>query len=181
MDAFPSARLALHGGGWVGYTGLGRRYATAIHLSFKPGPGRWVVDGVWFADFRVTARNLRDLPLGQVEAWVNQLAQQGLHELIGLELSDPVQLELPDPVQEFAVEGQAVLVDKLPDAPSKGAKPEAFYREVARIYARAALASPRPAAEMAEGWGVPLTSVHRWVRVARERGHLPPTEKGRKA
>jgi hypothetical protein len=166
------ARLAFEGEGWVGYTAPSQRYATRIHVSFKPGPGRWIVDVVEFKNFRVTARDLRDLPLGKIESWVNQLAQQGLADVINAKLSDVVQ---------FGVEGQAVWVDKLPPAPAEGAKPDDFYREVGRIYGKAALVSPRPAAEMAEAWDVPLSSVHRWVRVARRRGHLPPTEKGRKA
>jgi hypothetical protein len=171
-NARTRARLHFEGEGWVGYTHPGKRYATRIHVSFKPGPGRWVVDGVQFADWRVTARDLRDLPLGKIEAWVNQLAQQGL--------VDPVNAKLSDAVQ-FGVEGQAVWVDKLPSAPASGAKPDEFYRRIGEIYGKAALVSPRPAAELAEAWDVPLSSVHRWVRVARRRGHLPPTEKGRKA
>jgi hypothetical protein len=167
-----NAKLDFEGDGWVGYTPPGQRYGTRIHVSFKPGPGRWVVDGVQFAGFRITARDLRDLPLGNIEAWVNQLVQQGL--------VDPVQAKLSDAVQ-FGIEGQAVWVDALPDAPTKGSKPDEFYRRIGEIYGKAALVSPRPAAELAKAWDVPLTSVHRWVRVARGRGYLPPTEKGRKA
>jgi hypothetical protein len=165
-------KLVFEGDGWVGYTGPNQHFATRIHLSYKPTPARWVVDEVRFADFRVTARMLRDLPLGMIESWVNQLAQQGLADVISAKLSDAVQ---------FGVEGRAVWVDKLPPAPASGAKPDEFYRRVGEIYAKAALVSPRPAAELAEAWDVPLSSVHRWVRVARRRGHLPPTEKGRKA
>jgi hypothetical protein len=168
------ASLAFEGDGWVGYTPPGKRYGTRIHLSFKPGPGRWVVDVVEFKDFRVTARALRDLPLGKIEAWVNQLAQQGLVDPIEAKLSDAVQFG-------DSIEGLVSWIDALPDAPASGAKPDEFYRRIGEIYGKAALASPRPAAEMAEAWDVPLSSVHRWVRVARARGYLPPTEKGRKA
>jgi hypothetical protein len=167
----PRASLGFEGDGWVGYTPPGQRYGTRVRLSYNPTLGRWVVVEVHFMNFRVTARMLRELPLGKIESWVNQLVQQGL--------VDPIQAKLSDAVQ-FGVEGQAVWVDALPDAPAKGAKPDQFYRRIAEIYGKAALVSPRPAAEMAEAWEVPLTSVHRWVRVARERGYLPPTEKGRK-
>lgn len=165
------AGLDYRGEGWIAYTPPGQRFATRVHFSFKPGPGRWIVDQVLFSNFRVTARDLRDLPLGKIEAWVNQLAQQGL--------ADPDKTKLSDTVQ-FGIEGQAVWVDALPDAPTSGAKPDEFYRRIAEIYGKAALVSPRPAAELAEAWEVPLSSVHRWVRVARRRGYLPPTEKGRK-
>jgi hypothetical protein len=168
------ARLDFEGDGWVGYTPPGQRYAQRIRLSFNPSAGRWVVVVVHFEYFRITARMLRDLPLGKIEAWVNQLAQQGLVD----PAADPAKLS--DTVQ-FAVEGTALWVDALPDAPAKGAKPDEFYRRIGEIYGKAALASPRPAAELAAAWEVPLTTVHRWVRVARSRGYLPPTEKGRKA
>jgi hypothetical protein len=169
-----NAKLDFEGDGWVGYTHPGKRYGTRIHVSFKPGPGRWIVDGVQFADFRVTARDLRDLPLGKIEAWINQLAQQGL--------VDPaaVPAKLSDTVAFAITGGTATWVPKPPPAPAKGAKPDEFYRRIGEIYGKAALVSPRPAADLAEAWEVPLTSVHRWVRVARGRGYLPPTEKGRK-
>jgi hypothetical protein len=173
MDSEHSSRARLHfeGGGRVAYTAPGQRYATGIHVSYKPGPGRWVVDVVHFAGFRVTARDLRDLPLGQIEAWVNQLAQQGLHDAIDAELSEPM---------GFAVSGDAVMVDKLPPTPATGAKGDEFYRRVAEIYSKAALVSTRPAAELAEAWGVPVTTVHGWVKRARLRGYLPPGESGRR-
>jgi hypothetical protein len=172
MDAsHTSARLAFEGDGWVGYTPPGQRYAVRVHVSHKPGPGRWVVDAVQFADFRVTARDLRDFPLGKVEAWVNQLAQQGLVDVLNAKMSDTVQ---------FAVEGEATWVPKLPAAPARGAKGDDFYRFVGEVYGKAAVVSTRPAAELAKAWEVPVTTVHRWIREARRRGHLPPAEPGRR-
>jgi hypothetical protein len=172
MDAsHTNARLAFEGGGWVAYTPPNQRYATRIHVSYKPTPGRWVVDEVQFRNFRVTARDLRDFPLGKIEVWVNQLAQQGLADVISAKLSDTVQ---------FGVEGQAVWVDKLPPTPARGAKGDEFYRFVGEVYAKAALVSTRPAAELAEAWDKPITTVHRWTREARRRGHLPPAEPGRR-
>ena len=168
------ARLDFEGDGWVGYTPPGQRYAQRIRLAFNPSVGRWVVVAVHFEYFRITARMLRDLPLGKIEGWVNQLAQQGLVDPASAKLSDAVQFGDP-------VEGLVSWIGQLPAAPASGAKPDEFYRRIAEIYAKAALASPRPAAELAEAWEVPLSSVHRWVRVARRRGYLPPTEKGRKA
>jgi hypothetical protein len=165
------AGLSFEPDGWVGYTAPGKHFGTRIHLSYKPGPDRWVVEEVRFADFSVTARDLRHLPLGKIEVWVNTLVRQGL--------VDPVSAKLSDAVQ-FGHLGETLWVDKLPPAPAKGAKPDEFYQRVAEIYAKAAQASTRPAAELAEAWDVPITSVHRWVRVARGRGHLPPGESGRR-
>jgi hypothetical protein len=168
-----NASLAFEGDGYVGYTPPGQRYGTRIHLSHKPGPDRWVVDEVLFRGFRVTARDLHSLPLGKIEAWVNLLVQQGFVDVLTAKLSDAVQFGDP-------VEGLVSWVDQLPPAPASGAKGDEFYRRVAEIYAKAAAASTRPAAELAEAWGKPTTTVHRWIREARRRGHLPPAEQGRR-
>jgi len=169
-----NAKLNLEGGGSVAYTPADQRYAIRIHLEWKPTPGRWVVDEVLFRNFRVTASDLRDLPIGQIETWLNVMAQQGLIDLSKGEQTDTV--DFGDPA-----EGRISWIPQPPPAPVEGAKGDAFYRRIGEIYAKAALASPRPAAELADAWDVPLSTVHRWVRVARRRGHLPPTEKGRKA
>lgn len=172
MDAsHTNAKLAFEGDGWVGYTAPGKHFGTRIHLSLKPGPGRWVVDQVQFADFRVTARDLRDFPLGKIEAWVNQLVQQGLVDVINAKLSDAVQ---------FGITGEtATYAPKLQD-PGGHPKPDEFYRWIGEVYGKAAIVSTRPAAELAEVWEVPVTTVHRWTREARRRGHLPPAEPGRR-
>lgn len=54
-----------------------------------------------------------------------------------------------------------------------------FYRLVATHYRWHAAVSKRPAARMAEAGGVPVSTVHRWIREARSRGHLPPGHQGR--
>jgi hypothetical protein len=167
-----SARLHFEGDGWIAYTLPNRRFAVRIHVGYKPTPDRWVIDEVRFADFRVTARDLRDFPLGPVEVWVNQLAQQGLVDMIEGKTSDTVQ---------FAVSGSPTLawVPKLQD-PGGHPKPDEFYRFIGEVYGKAAAVSTRPAAELAVVWEVPVTTVHRWVRVARSRGYLPAGEAGRR-
>jgi hypothetical protein len=167
-----NARLHFEGDGWVGCTLPGKRYATRVHVSFKPGPGRWIVDGVQFADWRVTARDLRNFPLGKIEVWINQLAQQGR--------VDPVEARLSDAVAFGITAGSATWVDKLPEAPATGAKPDEFYRRVGEIYGKAAVVSTQPAKDLAVAWELPTTTVHRWIREARRRGHLPPAEQGRR-
>jgi hypothetical protein len=174
MDAsHTSARLAFEGDGWVAYTPPNQRYAVRIHVSFKPGPGRWVIDEIRYALPRITARELRDLPLGQIEVWVNELVQQGFVDVLQAKLSDAVQFGNPPA-------GVLTWVDKLPAAPAKGAKGDEFYRRIGEVYGKAAVASTRPAADLAKVWEVPVTTVHRWVREARRRGHLPPAEPGRR-
>ena len=60
-----------------------------------------------------------------------------------------------------------------------GTDPEGFSRRVAQAYREAVRASPHtPAKAMADEAGVPVTTVHRWVRDARRLGLLTPTRKG---
>jgi hypothetical protein len=176
MDASSAnPRLDFEGEGWVAYTPPNQRYATRVHVSYKPTPDRWIVDEVHFRNFRVTARDLRDFPLGKIEVWVNQLARQGLVDKI-----DAERPELSDTPQFAITEGTATWAPKLPPAPAKGPKGDGFYRFVGEVYGKAATVSTRPAAELAKAWEVPVTTVHRWVREARRRGHLPPAEPGRR-
>lgn len=173
MDASRgNPRLHFEGEGWVAYTAPNKRFATRLHVSYKPTPDRWVIDAVQFADFRITARDLRDFPLHKVELWINQLVQQGAVDVLNAKLSDNV---------AFAItEGTATWAPKLPPAPAKGPKGDDFYRFIGEVYGKAATVSTRPAAELAKLWEVPVTTVHRWIREARRRGYLPPAEPGRR-
>jgi hypothetical protein len=58
-------------------------------------------------------------------------------------------------------------------------RPDAFYRDVADTYLDLAQASPRPASDLAETNGVPVTTAHRWIKEARRRGFLPPGRPGK--
>lgn len=57
-----------------------------------------------------------------------------------------------------------------------GKRPDSFYRQVARLFlARRAEGSKAPALDISEAHGVPVTTVHRWVKEARRRGFLTPS------
>jgi hypothetical protein len=58
-------------------------------------------------------------------------------------------------------------------------RPDSFYRDVAHAYRELAQSTARPAAELAEVGGVPVTTAHRWIKEARRRGFLPPGRPGR--
>jgi hypothetical protein len=64
--------------------------------------------------------------------------------------------------------------------PATNPKPPKFYEEVAWAYRELAAQGNRPAMELAEANGVPVTTVHRWIKEARRRGFLPPGQKGRR-
>ncbi len=57
-------------------------------------------------------------------------------------------------------------------------RPDSFYQAVAHTYLDLAQASTRPAAELAEANGVPVTTAHRWIKEARRRRFLPPGRPG---
>lgn len=58
------------------------------------------------------------------------------------------------------------------DVPTDRKKPNTFYAEVAATFSRAASASKRPALLLADANGVPVSTIHRWVKEARRRGLL---------
>jgi hypothetical protein len=64
-------------------------------------------------------------------------------------------------------------------AAGRRGRPEGFYAEVAHDYRHLAQESSRPAAELAEARGVPVTTAHRWIKEARRRGLLPPGRPGK--
>jgi hypothetical protein len=60
-----------------------------------------------------------------------------------------------------------------------GTDPEGFSRRVAEAYNDALLTTSAPAPVLAAEAHVPVTTVHRWIREARQRGLLAPARKGR--
>lgn len=57
--------------------------------------------------------------------------------------------------------------------------PDEFFREVAVAYRSAAIGGLNPVMTIAEEAGVPHSTAARWVALTRERGYLPPPERGR--
>ena len=56
-------------------------------------------------------------------------------------------------------------------------KPDSFYKDVARVFSDLSMDSARPAAVISEANGVPVSTVHGWVKEARRRGFLSPGER----
>lgn len=59
-----------------------------------------------------------------------------------------------------------------------GMDPEEFSARVAQAYNEAAAVTHKPAHLLADEAGVPVVTVHRWVREARMRRYLPPIQRG---
>lgn len=67
-----------------------------------------------------------------------------------------------------------------PDAPTgQGGRPDRFYADVAAEYQHLTRMSRRPATDLADQYGVPVTTAHRWIKEARRRGLLAPGRPGK--
>jgi hypothetical protein len=53
-------------------------------------------------------------------------------------------------------------------------RPDSFYAQVAEVYGAAQATGPRPAVRLAKANGVPVSTIHRWMREARRRGVVGP-------
>lgn len=108
--------------------------------------GRLVLTGLVLLADRITAEQLRAIPVTQLERNAN-LARRDVHE----------QLDRLPPLKR-----------------TPGMDPEEFSRLVAEHYRVWVRAVPNPVAAMAKRSGVKLATMHTWVREARLRGFLPP-------
>lgn len=132
----------------------------------------------------VTTDQLRQVPLGRIDAWANGPMNR---ETILASLSlEPVSLE---DAASLVAESDAAAIDRATNRRRKrslriqkpeGAKyPDSFYQRVAELYLDLAASGGRPAAAIAEANAVPTTTVHRWIRQARDRGFLHKGRAGR--
>lgn len=139
----------------------------------------------------VTPASLRALPIGRIEAAINKadlpadvFASEPRQDGFGVEFA-PVDAALAaylDATEHRLLNwsrarpGEAA---REPLSRPDGTDPDAFSRRVAQAYTAAVESSAAPAKVLAEEAGVPVTTVHRWIREARQRGHLPAARKGR--
>ena len=166
------------GGGWVYYTGrdrLGDAYVR-FHLA---DDGRLVPVKVLVVEgLEPLARELRSIPLNEMEAAAN-----------GLELREHIIEHLDDEV-DFVMKAEhdqdtgkprrrRKPTGKLP-MPEGRKRPDSFYRRAADEYTRLVAAGDRsPAQTIAAANDVPATTAHRWIKEARRRGFLPAGRPGR--
>ena len=94
---------------------------------------------------------LQRLPISKIEAWAT--VQIGL---------GPGATELDERTLDLHIQ-----------VPTSRPYGDDFYSELAWLYMRAATWSRRPAVEIASVNGVPVTSVHSWVKEARRRCGFP--------
>lgn len=130
--------------------------------------------------------DLRTFPLAAVEAQANGELRDQI--LAGLATKVDVRFAAADgglsaapPGTRGTIKGDARSLRQMlrPKVPDTRPYPDEFYAEIANAYTYLASSSRRPAAQIAEVFGVPTKTVHRWVTEARKRGHLAPGRKGK--
>lgn len=145
--------------------------------------GRLVLLGLQI-DGSPSADLLRAIPIGRIEAAANaQLAVS--HESIDtspvLNLrARPVAPPIAGDTGWEMVEPALAVSRTVADGGTRTrGRPDVFYREVADVYLDFAQGSARPACDLADRHGVPVSTAHRWVKEARRRGFLPPGRPGK--
>lgn len=161
--------------------------------------GRWQIVRL-IIDGDLDTKTLRELPYGRMESTINNMRPiETDGELMTPELFKAFHKRGAAP-DFLAAEGRAIdkavraYLDKSAANPSPklargapreplgrpdGSDPDGFYRRVADEYTTLTMATRSPAKVIAAQVGVPVTTVHRWIREARSRGFLGPARKGR--
>jgi hypothetical protein len=145
--------------------------------------GRLVLTGLRI-EGTPSAELLRAIPVGRIEAAANaQLAAvepaRGTAAVVNTR-PRPVAPPVAEDVGWEMIEPALAVARAAPDGGARlRGRPDVFYRQVADVYLTYAQASPRPACDLADERGVPVSTAHRWVKEARRRGFLPPGRPGK--
>jgi hypothetical protein len=153
-----------------------------VHIGVGAG-GRLVLTGLRI-EGTPSAELLRAIPVGRIEAAANaQLAvvdaPVGTRPVFNTR-ARPVVAPVAEDVGWEMVEPALAIARAAPSAATRmRGRPDVFYRDVADVYLTYAQASARPACDLADQHGVPVSTAHRWVKEARRRGFLPPGRPGK--
>lgn len=177
---------ASQNGSWLHVRGVPG--VDGLHLECESRDGRVVVVGAYLHGPEITPSVLRELPLARIAAmwlvpeefvpepgtafrWTRELADPTVSELrtAAVELGGARPSLRPRPVRRTAAK-----LNKLRD----GGLNDEFFAELAKIYRQAVAETRAPAKLIADELGIPVGTVHRWVREARLAGALPPARKG---
>jgi hypothetical protein len=151
--------------------------AVAVQVRVTAGAGGRVALSGLRIDGTPTADLLRAIPIGRIEATANaQLAAT-----VEAEHESPINVR-PRPVSppDAGIGGWETTDPSRAVTRSRSTnKTDIFYQQVAEVYLELAQGSHRPASDIADSHGVPVTTAHRWVKEARRRGFLPPGRPGK--
>jgi hypothetical protein len=185
--------FAIGQGGWV-EVGWARRpgiladrmmgfFRYLVRLSVRTG-GRLVVTDLLLLrehhglDDLSSPTQLQQLRLSEVAAWANSsdvrpLIYAALDQPgdINVEVRSPERRRRPRPLTFNVGQTPAGWLGALPEGPKY---PDDFYERLAREYENLVLVRLPPLRTIAESYGVPHSTVGRWVREARRRKFLAP-------
>lgn len=159
-----------------------------LHLECEIRDGRVVVVGAYLHGPEITPSVLRELPLARIAAmWLvpeEFVPEPGTAFSWSREHADPTVSELRAAAEDLGgarpslrrrpTRRTAARLNELRD----GGLSDEFYAELAKIYREAVAETRAPAKLIADELGIPVGTVHRWVREARLAGALPPARKG---
>ena len=155
-----------------------RTEKTSVLVHTAVVEGRRVVDRLVITAPDISAATLRELRMGQIAAYAERgsPADGRAYTRLTAALTDIIP---PD----YDFDREPVMYTPPPHREPltrpDGTDPAAFSRRVADAYNEMVLYTSTPAKWIAAEAGVPVTTVHRWVRDARRLGLLPPARKGR--
>jgi hypothetical protein len=114
---------------------------------------------------------LREIPILRIEAAINQTSHR---QVLADRMPDDglMTRDLPGGERFRTPPTKALTMDRLSLSiadPGGYRKPDEFYRQVAHLFLYQAAVSARPAHDIAEANGIPVATVHRWIREAKAR------------
>jgi hypothetical protein len=78
-----------------------------------------------------------------------------------------------------ALSAGPIKIDASLPVPATGRYSDAFYQAVAEVYLQLVRYVRSPAGAIADANNVPVSTAHRWIKVARARQYLPPGTRGK--
>jgi hypothetical protein len=153
--------------GWLRYENLTAPLPFDVYVLPELVDGRWVIGELRLARADgISGGDLRQLRLDPVEAALSRVAPD-----MGFGEDDPGWFK--------NLQRRRYSLKRGLRAPAKRPYPDSFYRDVADSYFACIEGGVKPAPTLAEFWRVPITTVHGWIKEARQREILPPGRKGK--
>ena len=171
--------------GWTTFDMPPYGASAALARAALDDDGRAVITDLYLHGPALRAETLRGISISRLEARLTQQAARDPETRASLRGPQDDSLTVGELLKEAARvadqqrELRAAGIARRPLGRPDGTDPDEFYRLVSRAYGEYATETNAPAKAIAEEAGVPVTTVHRWIREARRRGFLPPARKGR--
>lgn len=163
--------------GWVKVTLSSGGEFWEVYLRLRrTDDGTWAPEGTLYAR-PLSPEQLRAIPLRRILLSVN--ASDAARNDLGKRLEDSAPEPGTPEFDEVFATGWAHPEPFQLQRPRGRRLPDEFYAEVADLYRKATASTLNPRTAVAEAAGVSTEVAGRWVREARKRGQLPPTEPGK--